>query len=256
VAFNLQNIIFTTKFWTKVDVVKDPNKDGNGKGTLQRYHEAIAEDYDVEISPLIDNMVANNIDPDTVLSKFIIYLESLLLPVNLGNDESMRRRVLKYTTHFNRIKGTRSGYEIMFSMLGFSTTLVEVWDTYTWDSATKDLDDDPRIFDSNCRGCSPYTILLDTLDPLVVTPELLIIINNVIDYNEPINAELTDIIINGVSFASEIISIEVLTNGDLTYNNQDSPGTILTLNQNGCIFVNGDHKTRYTINSNGDLIYT
>lgn len=256
-AFNLKDIIFSTRFWTKIDVVTDPNKDGAGKGTLQRYHEVIGEDYDLELHPLIEKMVDNNLDPNTALTKFLIYLEQLLLPVNLGSDEDMRRRILKYTSHFNRIKGTRSGYATMFSMLGFTTTIVEDWGSYTWDDPIKDLDDDDRVFDTNCYGCSKYSILLDSVDPVVVDYELLRLVHNVIDYNEPVNAELNKIIfINGVGYVLDNITVLVIPEGDLTYNNQNSPGTTLQVDVNGCIFVDGDNKTNYTLSPEGDLIFT
>lgn len=255
-AFSLKDIIFSSKFWTASDIKTDPNKDGNGKGTLQRYNEMLGDDFDTDLQPFIENLVANNLDPDTALLKLLIYLELLLLPVILGTDEDMRRRVLKYISHFNRIKGTAYGYEIMFSMLGMDMVIVETWNNFTWDDPIEDLDGDTRVFDTSCYNCSSYSIILTSMGaPIVVTAEILDAIFNVVQYNEPINANLQKVELDGTCLVQEIITIAVIANGDLTYNNQDSPGTFLEVDINDDIFVSGDHANKYSISSEGDLLY-
>ena len=255
-AFSLKDIFFSERFWTHTDITTDPNKDGSDKGTLQRYNEILGGDYDIELQPLIEGLVANNVDPDTILSKFLVYLESTLLPVSLGTADDMRRRVLKYTSHFNRIKGTFAGYEIMFSMLTMDTVIVETWDSWTWDDPIKDLDDPDRKFDSNCAGCSPYCVVLSNVGPpIVVTQQLLEAIFNIIEYNEPINARLQKVTLNGACIVQQILSVLVLSNGDLTYNNQYTPGTFLALKK-GDIYVSGNDASKYSLSPDGDLLYT
>ena len=254
-AFSLKNIIFTTKFWTRTDIDTDPNKDGADKGTLQRYNESLGEDYDDELQPLIENLVANNLDPDTALIKFLVYLECLFLPVILGTDEAMRRRVIKYTSHFNRVRGTVVGYEIMFSMLGMDTVIVEDWEDFSFDSGTP-FDTDGRTFDTVCYGCSPYCLVLTSKGaPIIVTQEILEAIFNVVEYNEPVNAKLQKLELDGACLVQEILSVLVLDNGDLTYNNQFDLLTSLFVDADGDIFVDGLNELKYTLSPDGDLLY-
>lgn len=258
-AFSLQEIIFTTKFFSRTDINTDPNKDGGGKGTLQRYNEMVAEDYDDELQPLIDELVSNNLDPSTALAKFIIYLECLLgNPVQLSTTEALRRLVLQYATHFYTIRGTAKGYITLYSMIGLVASIVELEAEHPFDDALLDFDDDTRLLDSQCAPCSEYCVILTSTPSFVLSSDSLDAIFNIIEFNEPINAVLAKVELDGECIVQEKITILVTSSGDLTYDPSFSPGTTLTLGLTavgGDLIISGTSEDKYLIDDEGDLIF-
>lgn len=188
------------KFFTAHDKRTDVNKDVNGKGTLERFNEIIGQDLDLEVVPLMENLVENIYPPTTVWDRYIPYLESMFGFKNktwnlyLSNSLPTRRTVLQVITRLHSIRGTRRGYEICFAMLGMSAVLTEYPAGYGFDSHVT-FDDDNRTFDSTCPTCSDYS--LDLTGTLALTPDIIQAIGSIIIFNEPINARLRSITYNG-----------------------------------------------------------
>ena len=250
--FLVKDIIFD--LFGHHDKSVDTNKDAQGKGTLERFNELIGDDIDVNILPNAINVIDNTLVPKTALDKFIPYLEFVLgQPVNIGADLPTRRKILGFILRFYQIKGTTKSYSLLLGMLGFAVVITEHFSKFGFDSPTT-FDSDERTFDSACPTCSDYSVALTSGQ--TITPELLDAIFNVLEFNEPINAKLREITHNGTFLVQEIISIFVDGNGDLIYNNQFDPTLILTIDQNGDLIISGDNASKYSINDDGDLIYT
>lgn len=194
---SLFNTLFS-RFFHRSDKQSDPNKDINGKGTLERYNQIIAKDIDENITPFIENIFDNLVVPFLMLDKYIPDREQ-----SLGNDylflsfdPMMRKRIIKHWHRYVAIRGTIPGYQVLFAMLGITAVITEVWDTGGFDSATEfDSDIRPTFDNGRCQPCSPYTI--DLTGP-TITPELYQAIWSIIQFNEPINADLESITYNSV----------------------------------------------------------
>lgn len=194
-AFVLKDIFFGLfgPYENKVDI----NKDAFNKGTLERYHEALADEYDDNLHSLIEELVDNNLVWSTALEKMIPYLEIRLgIELFMGSAMSWRRLVIHHVIRWYAIKGTIRAYTIMLKMLGFTgVTITEDFQQYGLDSPVT-FDDDRRRFDSGCNLCGSYTIALT--GSLTLTPEIERAIFSVIEFNEPIHAFLEVITYNGV----------------------------------------------------------
>lgn len=173
---------------------EDSYKDVNGKGINQRYQESIAQDYDDNISDLIDNGLDNLVVPKTLKSNLIPLTEYMLGGIVLiSNSEAIRRKMIRFAHELYNVKGTFRGYEIPLKIIGF--TLVEIIPTYPaggFDSDTG-FDDPVRTFDSNPNcGCSKYTLQLT--GSFAITDAILDAVSNIITFNQPINVELIEVI--------------------------------------------------------------
>lgn len=249
----LKDKIFS--LFSNYDKRVDVNKDESNKGTLQRYNEMLADDMDVEIIPLIKNILENTLIPTTALQKYIPYLESIYgINFVISTDWEIRRKFLGFIVKYNQVKGTKLGYKYPMYLLGITDIIFdEVWIQYSFDSPTT-FDDAKRRFDMKCNPCSDYS--LDIIGATSMNPEKYQSILNIIKYNEPINAKLTGLTFNGGAFVTSTISITIDSNGDLIYNNDYDPGLILTIDSNGNLLVDGPMKNHYSINASGDLIFT
>lgn len=233
--------------------VNDSLKDAFGKGINERYQESIGESYDDELSDLIDNAIENLVVPATMKAELIVLLEVMLGGIlTISNLENYRRKIIQFAHTLYNVKGTITGFKIPLFMLGFTGVVIETI-TYegTLDSTTSTLDDDIRTLDSEpgC-GCGKYRLLLTGSIPL--TPEILIAIRNVINFNQPINAELLEILYNDEDIDVELILVYI-ENGLLFYNNDNDPGITLALNQ-GVLFKDGINASRYLL-IDGKLYY-
>jgi hypothetical protein len=182
----------------------DPNKDISGKGTLQRFNEAVAEDFDEEVMPEIENLVTNLIPALTLLNSHLsIVEESIGHNLYLGPEEVWRRRVLKYIMRLYEIRGTKKCYTLLLNWIGFDVTITEHSDDYTFDSAVT-FDDATRVWDRSCQGCSDYTLDLSRIVPGASTLSSveLAAINSIIEFNQPINANLREILFDGSSIGA------------------------------------------------------
>lgn len=188
------------ELFSKYDKRTDTNKDGDGKGTLERYNECIGVSIDEDVKWYMDNMMENIYDPDLCLSRYVVYLESMfgfnqeLNTLYLGADIATRRKIVQKFFRWVNIKGTKRAYILQFAMLGLAVDITEYWPEYGFDSPVT-LDDVDRRFDMRCATCSAYSI--DITTELELTPAMQRAINSIILFNEPINARIKGVTFNG-----------------------------------------------------------
>ncbi len=180
---------------------KDTYKDNQGRGILERINRTIGHDIDENIIPLIDSLLSNIYVPNTLLDKLIPHLEeSLGITLYLGED--LRRKVIENIFKFYQVKGTVKGYEVCFYLLGYIATLIiGNNETDTFDDGG--VFDDGGTFDIStsgmlCKSCINYSIELT--GTTVVTQEVYNAVYSIVTFNEPINARLTGITLNGEPF--------------------------------------------------------
>jgi len=261
-AFSLKDIIF--KLFGRRYKRTDSNKDAFGKGTYERYHESIGEDFDENELLLIDNLVANLVDPQTAFDRFIPSLEQMVgmdLPL-LGDDIDKRRKLIQFANSLYNLKGTPRLIRIMIKWLGFDTVdIQEFFNNSSFDSDTTFDSNSRPTFDNFCDPCFDYSIFLT--GTVVIDQGILQSIFNMLKFNEPINGTLRTVVYNGDFLVQEIISVEVLPNGDLQYDNEFDPGLVLRIagpgdpdGDEGDLIIEGPNAANYSINAQGDLIYT
>lgn len=196
------------RFFSRYDKRVDINKDYQGKGTLERYMEALGKSLDDEIMSKVDNITDDIMDPDYVLTRYIEYLEHNMgynieqntLYIHTKNpsaNEIPRRNMLRHITQYYRIKGTKRSYELMFGMMGFTSVVItEHFNDYGFDSSVT-LDDANRRFDLKCSPCSAYTVALT--GSLIANQLMYDSIRSILQFNEPINLRLRELTYNAIS---------------------------------------------------------
>lgn len=260
-AFLLKPKIF--KLYGPEEKNNDTYKDIDGKGIFERYNESLAEDFDEEILILINNLVGNTMDPFTVQQKFIAYLEEMLgVNFSISDTIARRRKFLSIINHIYDIKSTIPAYQIMLKWLGFDTVdIIEYDNAHGFDSPFT-FDDKRRRFDNKCgKACGQYSIQLT--GTVANTPDIVSKVFKIIEFNEPIDAELRSVTFNGSFIGQNIISFQIV-NGDLIYNNDLDPDLILRIATQadeptykaGDLIVEGPNAIFYSITPEGDLIYT
>ena len=256
--FILKDVIFS--YFGRTEAVRDSNKDGDGKGTVQRMNEAYAEDFDTNVLTPTQELVQNTIDPRTCSSGFLPYLQFIPGVPYIDTDEAMNRKLVKYSEKFAGIRGTklalRTIYLNFMGMLTFSIT--EYWMDWTYDNGGVVKYDNTGGYKydmSKCQQyCSEYSIAL-TGTPSTLSVDQVIAVFAALIYNEPINAHLRTLTYNGVELAPYIVVISIDSDGDLIYNNTYDPDLVLTLSPDGDLIISGPHKDKYYISSTGDLMY-
>ena len=188
--------------FSKFDKTIDSNKDGNNKGTFERYNEIVGDDIDTEILPFITNLVDDNLNVDTALLKFLPYLyQRTGINISLGDTEVIKRKLLKYIHRLYSIKSTEKCYEVMINYLGFDVVIELHNALFTFDSDTT-FDDDVRTFDMFCPDCSEYTLKITGV-PGSLTAEETQAIKDIIRFNEPINTKIRQVTYNGLPVAGD-----------------------------------------------------
>lgn len=193
-AYTLKDKIFS--YFGVNAKVKDTFKDGSGKGINERYQECIGEGYDDELQSLVDNLIDNTVVPQTMLSKLIPHMESMLgNPVVVSDAVATRRKVLQFAQKIYDYKSTIVSYKILFRLLGLDYNGVEIiiHDSASGFDSPDTLDDPSRTFDGS-KCCSEYSVIL-TGPPL--TDEIEAAIFRIIAYLEPVNATLRTVFYNG-----------------------------------------------------------
>lgn len=234
---------------------KDTYKDADGRGIDERYQRTLGKDFDDEVAPFIDGLIDNTLVPETVLEKFIPYLEALMGDVVQVRDEiPYRRKIIRYSTRINQVKGLSQSFEILLKLAGFATVEIEEhFGSFGFDSTVK-FDDTIRRLDSGCPPCSDYTLHLT--GTLTITPAVRDIIARIVTFCEPINARLREVLYNGDPVTLRVITFYIDAAGNLVYDNSEAPDITLELTSNGDLLVFGPDAHRYSINAAGDLVYT
>lgn len=189
------------EFFTATDKRTDINKDSSGKGTLERFNALVGEYIDDEIYPLVDSIMANLYDPNSNFDRFIPVLEEMVgfhyenRLIYFDNSTYWRRRLLQGALKRYSIKGTIRGYVVLFRMLGLEAVITYSNVGGSFDTGT--FDDPLKTFDSFTFtvGASGYTVNLTGSVPYTDVEQAVL---NIIKFNEPINAHLTEIIYNNV----------------------------------------------------------
>lgn len=211
-AFNFRNFFFgQLPIFYKL---KDSYKDINDRGLLERYLEIFGLEIDENLNPLIDNYL-NIIDPFETDPKFLTTLSYTLgSPPDLLNDPDAYAKLLAYIIQVYKIKGTKRAFELLFSLLGFNVSINELPPDKGLVFDSGNLLDDGNHLDSGCPPCSDYEILiLPVLNPntgncpvpifSTVNNTILDTFIKIIEFNQPINANLVGLI-NGGKVCEEV----------------------------------------------------
>lgn len=249
--FSLKNTIFE-KYFGEIFHVNDPYKDNDGKGTLQRFTETLAEEWDEEVVNNLINMIDYTLVPQTVKDKFIPYLEKLVgLPV-VSSDLAIRRRILERAMEIFRTKGTIRSYQLIFRALGFDDVELVLGNFDAGFDSAITFDHPVRRFDfGKCHKCQYYT--LNLIGDVVIDDEMYQSIQAAILLVEPIYAQLLGIEDNGDLINALVVEINY--NGDLVYTSSNPNQISLALQRNGDLYAVGASEDFYYIDTNGNLIY-
>lgn len=220
-------IKFAQEAWTKFATGKmqreDPNKDGLGKGTTQRFMESNFTELDNYSVEKLESLLANVLDPTTCEDKYIKHFESwfgiTVFPSFLLN--SIRRKVIKHAHYYYKAKATRRGYESLFNLIASTVVFTETHNDFSFDSPVT-FDDPTRRFDmGKCFGCSSYTIALTQISSITTFNDYLRGCYSIIKFNHPIGGKLDSATVGGTEIAEEMINQYVIQGGtgtDITNN--------------------------------------
>ncbi len=258
-SFFLKPNIF--KFFGNYAKSVDTFKDGNGKGIWERYQESLGESYDNEVQPLLDLFAESVIVPETILSKLIPTMERVLgEPVIVLQDgsqpdltELLRRKILRFANQIYNIRSTELSYQVLINLLGFATTSITEFQIATGFDSPETFDDPQRVFDSSvvCGQCKEYTIA--TTGGIVLDSNIIAGLRRIIDFLEPINAQLREFTYNGDVI--ELFTIEVfIQDGVLYYDNANDPGITLSL-IDGVLNKDGLSADDYTFDDTDGKLY-
>lgn len=216
--WKLAEDIFTKYFSSydkRIDIGKTP-QNGN-RGVVQRYNELLADDYDVELAPLLDNLVTNTLDPETAFENYLPYLENILgLGFVVSPDPVVRRKAIKRATLIHQKKGTKTGYKIAFGLIGYTIIdLFEYNELFGFDNPNLTLDHPQRTFDRKCYGCTDYDIILEGDE--IPSQQVINVMIKLIELVEPINARWRKIIVNDVDILELCADGSLVTYIDCDY---------------------------------------
>jgi hypothetical protein len=254
--FVLKNLV--SKLFSSYFINTDSYQDVNSKGLNLRYNEMLADDLDVNAIALISALQDNTINPDTVLTKYFYYLEqSLGKVIFLKNDVALRRKVMKYAIEINSIRGTKLSYQLLFRLYANLTCTFEVLPIVfgfdRWTDTTSSFDDN-HTFDNEEDNVSLYNLSLT--GTATITIDFIKTVYRIIRYFEPINAKLNELRYNGELLLENVVTFNVDANGDLNYDNSFNPSIKFKLLPNGDLVATGTDAERYSIDSNGDMIFS
>lgn len=199
--FRFKGFLFNN-FFTDFDKRTDPNKDADGKGTVERYQEIFEEEYDDTILPKVETLQRHVISPRHMLDRYIPYGEDTkgYLPEHwpwfAAQSIQIRRNILMIMPSLYKIRGTIRAYNIMFAWVGLTATIEEIdpiggafdLPDHTWDMPG-------RTFDADCPTCSKFKIHL-TGPNEELTPDQMAAIETILEYNTPMGAILDGITYN------------------------------------------------------------
>jgi hypothetical protein len=200
-----QNIF---KYFGKAAKLYDSYKDADKKGILERYNEIVGNEIDEELIPQLENLFSSLHIPLKAIPKYLFAIEEDYgCELYLGYDSEIRRKVLSWFMKYCAIRGSKKGYEVLFSLLGFDSTVFELYDI-------ADGFDSPRTFDEghfdSANGCcTEYDIKL--YGNVVATNNVLTAIDSIVRFNEPISARLRSVYINDLIVFSGNLNLDCVT---------------------------------------------
>jgi len=206
-AFNFQKFLFgQLPVYYKL---KDTYKNNNDEGLLERYLEIFGLELNQEITPMVENYL-DIIDPFTTDAKFLNDLAYTLgSPPDLLGNPNQYAKLLAYIIQIYKIKGTAKALELLFALLGFTISVIEFAPSATVYMDDSKIMDDGHIMDGGCPSCSDYEVIIHSLlTPSSATCQAPVYstVNNtilatfikIIEFNQPINAELRGLIAGGL----------------------------------------------------------
>lgn len=189
--------------------IQDTYKDQNDEGLFERYLEIFGLELDQELMPLVDDYL-RIVDPFDTDDKYLTTLGYTLgSPPDLLGNPANYAKLLAYIIQVYKIKGTARALQLLFSLLGFNISVVEYPPSQTVLLDDSNILDDNKTLDSGCPGCSDYEVVVNTLLTPgssicsssaygVVTPQILPTFIKIIEFNQPINADLIGLINGGL----------------------------------------------------------
>jgi hypothetical protein len=181
--------------------LRDNYKDN---GFLKEFNEILAEDFDENEYTLLHEAFNNVLSWKTANKKYVDIRISELKAPYLSTDDSMIRTSYRFFDKFQRIKGTKAGFHILFRIIGIDSEISITWDRYEggFDSSNY-KHDGIRTFDSYKGNYSGLNIGLKCTKKLTV--EIMNMIYNVIYYNLPLDCYVLSLTYNGAEMgASEV----------------------------------------------------
>jgi hypothetical protein len=159
-----------------------------GKGINQRYNEILADEFDTETLPYIENLVSNLMDPDTLLDRFIPLWEDAFNTPIFDEDLDLRRKVLRYSVQLNKVAGTELGYKFLFRQIGIDCQVLELHNYSSFDIGKK-FDNPFRTLDGSpeYEFQTPYKLILS--GQALLPEQIENIISVVVKANEPVDAK-------------------------------------------------------------------
>lgn len=208
-AFNFQNFFFgQLPVYYKI---KDTYKDANDRGLLERYLEIFGLELNEDIIPLVDDYL-NIVDPLNLPDpKYLTTLGYTLgsPPDLLVGQPDSYAKLLAYIINIYKIKGTARSYELLFSLLGFNVTIIELPPDVPLFMDEGNIMDDDLLMDILCPSCSEYEVIVSPLltDPTLscqaptyatVDNTILAQFIRIIEFLQPINAQLAGLVNGGL----------------------------------------------------------
>jgi hypothetical protein len=180
----------------------DPNKDANNKGTIERVSESIWGYWDSELEPIVGDIVAVVVAPQTCNIEILEAIENSLAikpnGLNLYDSEYIRRLVAQYIRRIVAIKGTKKSFKVLFNMIGFECEIVEDLTNYSFDSPIT-FDDPDRRFDmGGCNSCTKFEVQILSRENAPGTPltdAQQAAANSIIEFCTPIDTKITQLTI-------------------------------------------------------------
>ena len=169
----------------------DPNQI-SGKGILQRYNEALAEDMDEELIPEVEDLLENTVFITTCYDRYVVNLEQGVgNELYILNDLEVRRKIQRQILRYYEVRGSVRGYRIMLGLLGFDVEVTVNRPESGFDSSLT-FDSEARTFDSGCPKCFTYSLDLTRQDGGSddLSEDEIESVLAVVRFNEPMRATL------------------------------------------------------------------
>jgi hypothetical protein len=195
----LQQTIFG--YFGGYEKIIDTHKDVDDKGILERFNEALGQEYDENLEPFVSLLFQNVQDPVLCIPKYVQRLE-----VTDGNDSlylspdvDVRRSIQHFITRYWAIKGTKRFLKDLLGLIFLVPTVTEYFSSYSFDSPVT-FDDVERRWDMKCQTCSKYRIDLvrsDSTTTALSSTEIAAVLS-VVTTNQPLDAILVGVWFNGL----------------------------------------------------------
>ncbi len=179
----------------------------NDTGFQKKFNELLAEDFDSNEFILLQQSFQNLIRWDTVNKNYLdLRVQELRIP-KISTDEQIIRVCYRFFDKFQKIKGTVSGFEVMFRMIGIDSEISITWNRYEggFDSSNYKFDKNRKL-DSCFGNFTGLNISLKCTKKITV--QIIDMIYNVVNYNMPIDCYLNSITYNGAE-----LGLDELTKG-------------------------------------------